>query len=76
MIYYAEDDSSIRELVLYTLKNTGFEALGFDNGADLAAKLKSGEIPQLIITPPISEELIRRSASGALLTLKETHRPD
>ena len=42
MIYYVEDDSSIRELVLYTLKNTGFEALGFDNGAELAAKLKKG----------------------------------
>ena len=36
----------------------------------------NGEIPQLIITPPLSEELISRSASGALLTLKETQRPD
>ena len=35
MIYYAEDDSSIRELVLYTLKTTGFEARGFENGEKL-----------------------------------------
>ena len=37
MIYYAEDDSSIRELVLYTLKTTGFEALS------------AGDIPQLLL---------------------------
>ena len=29
MIYLVEDDSSIRDLVVYTLKNTGFEAIGF-----------------------------------------------
>ena len=32
MIYYVEDDNSIRELVIYTLSNTGFEALGLDSG--------------------------------------------
>lgn len=32
MIYYIEDDTSIRELVVYTLQNTGFEAVGFENG--------------------------------------------
>lgn len=29
MIYFVEDDASIRELVLYTLNNAGFEAEGF-----------------------------------------------
>ena len=29
MIYCVEDDSSIRELVLYALQNRGFEAKGF-----------------------------------------------
>jgi len=29
MIYYVEDDAGIRELVVYTLKQTGFEACGF-----------------------------------------------
>ena len=29
MIYLVEDDDSIRELVLYTLHTTGFEAEGF-----------------------------------------------
>ena len=35
MIYYVEDDMSIRELVVYTLKNTGFQALGFEDGKSL-----------------------------------------
>lgn len=29
MIYFLEDDDSIRELVIYTLRNTGMEAMGF-----------------------------------------------
>ncbi len=49
MIYYAEDDSSIRELVLYTLKTTGFEARGFENGERLFEALSAGDIPQLLL---------------------------
>ncbi len=30
MIYLVEDDESIRELVVYTLKSQGFEAKGFE----------------------------------------------
>ena len=32
MIYCVEDDSGIRELVVYSLENTGFSAKGFENG--------------------------------------------
>ena len=35
MIYCVEDDLSIRELMLYTLRASGFEALGFENGEQL-----------------------------------------
>lgn len=49
MIYYAEDDSSIRELVLYTLKTTGFEARGFENGEKLFEALSAGDIPKLLL---------------------------
>lgn len=48
MIYCVEDDSGIRELVLYTLKNTGFEAKGFDNGADML-KHCTEKKPELIL---------------------------
>jgi two-component system alkaline phosphatase synthesis response regulator PhoP len=32
LIYLVEDEADIRELVIYTLQNTGFEARGFANG--------------------------------------------
>ena len=31
MIYCVEDDSGIRELVVYSLENTGFSAKGMEN---------------------------------------------
>ncbi len=48
MIYYVEDDSSIRELVVYTLKNTGMEAVGLSGGAELFTALKQ-HIPELLL---------------------------
>ncbi|MBP3701133.1 MAG: response regulator transcription factor [Lachnospiraceae bacterium] len=48
MIYYVEDDKSIRELVVYTLKTTGFEARGFENGKGFFAALAE-EMPELIL---------------------------
>ena len=33
MIYCVEDDSSIRELMIYTLQASGFEACGFQDAA-------------------------------------------
>lgn len=43
-----EDDAGIRELVVYTLRNTGFEADGFGDGAALTTALKKCK-PQLIL---------------------------
>ncbi len=38
MIYYVEDDNNIRDLVVYTLRQTGLEARGFSAaGAFFAA---------------------------------------
>lgn len=48
MIYLVEDDDSIRELVLYTLHTTGFEAEGFRNAADFWQTLEK-ELPQLVL---------------------------
>lgn len=44
MIYCVEDDSSIRELVLYALQNSGFEAKGFADASEL--------YPELLHNPP------------------------
>jgi two-component system alkaline phosphatase synthesis response regulator PhoP len=48
MIYYAEDDRGIRELVIYTLKNTGFDAEGFADGRELLGATAK-RIPELIL---------------------------
>ncbi len=48
MIFCVEDDSSIRELIVYTLKSTGFESVGVGDGEELFAKLQTAT-PQLIL---------------------------
>ena len=48
MIYCVEDDASIRELVLYTLRASGFEARGFaESGAFWAAMCE--HVPDLVL---------------------------
>ena len=48
MIYCVEDDDGIRELVVYTLKISGFSAEGFSEAQALWRALQ-GEKPELII---------------------------
>ena len=48
MIYFVEDDNSIRELVLYTLNNAGYEARGFEKPSLFWKALKT-ETPALIL---------------------------
>ena len=48
MIYCVEDDSAIRDLVVYTLKASGFEALGFENDAGFWAAMKE-QRPEMIL---------------------------
>lgn len=48
MIYLVEDDQSNRELVLYTLRATGFEAVGFERGEELWQALEE-KLPSLIL---------------------------
>ena len=48
MIYYVEDDEEILNLILYTLKTSGFEAKGFNN-ADLFYDALKEKTPDLIM---------------------------
>lgn len=48
MIYLLEDDASIRNFVLYTLHNTGFEAEGFERPSDFWRCMEE-QIPDLLL---------------------------
>lgn len=45
LIYCIEDDDSIRELVVYALKNNGFKAVGFETGESIFQE----PLPDLIL---------------------------
>ena len=47
-VFCVEDDSNIRELIVYTLISSGFDALGFENGAAFFKHLKSSK-PDMIL---------------------------
>lgn len=47
-VLVVEDDTSIREMLLYALKSSGFEAVGIANGDELLASLNK-EKPQLVL---------------------------
>ena len=48
MICYVEDDKNIRDLVVYTLRQTGMEAEGFADG-DEFRKYLAEHIPTLVL---------------------------
>lgn len=48
MIYSVEDDPAIRELVLYALKQSGFEAQGFPEGQSFREAVRR-ELPSLVL---------------------------
>ncbi len=56
MIWCVDDDNTIREIEVYTLEQTGFEARGFADGVSMLEALKT-EIPELIILDIMMPEL-------------------
>lgn len=69
MIWCVEDDTSTREIELYTLNSTGFEAKGFEDGTSFWEALQN-ERPDLVIMdvmlPGIDGiELLRRMRKSA-----------
>ena len=73
MIYLLEDDDSIRELMLYALRASGFEAEGFANGPGLFEALERGS-PELILLdimlPGMDGMEILRRLRGASATAR------
>ncbi len=69
MIWCVEDDASIRDIELYTLRSTGFEARGFEDGGAFLAAMET-ERPELVLLdvmlPGINGvELLRRMKASA-----------
>ena len=69
MIFCVEDDSNIRELVIYTLETTGFKARGFEDGKEFLEALAL-ETPELILLdimlPEMSGiDILKRLRAGA-----------
>lgn len=70
MIYLVEDDESIRELVIYTLKSQGLEAQGFGRPS-LFWKALEKEVPSLILLDVMLPE-----EDGIAILKKLRLRPD
>ena len=74
MIWCVEDDASIRDIEVYTLTSTGFEARGFADGVSFWAALQT-EKPDLVVLdvmlPGVDgiELLQRMKASAELRTI-------
>ena len=48
MIWCVEDDASIRDIEVYALQSTGFEARGYEDGNTFWQELQS-EKPELVV---------------------------
>ena len=70
MIYLVEDDESIRELVIYTLKSQGFEAKGFERPSHFWKALEKEKPALLLLDVMLPEE------DGICILKKLRMRPD
>ena len=69
-IYYVEDDTSIRELVLYALKTAEFQVMTFENAASFYKRMKEQQ-PDLILL-----DIMLPDEDGVSILKKLKSRPD
>ena len=69
-IYYVEDDTSIRELVLYALKTAEFQVMGCENAASFYKRMKEQQ-PDLILL-----DIMLPDEDGVSILKKLKSRPD
>ena len=73
MIWCVEDDASIRDIEVYALRSTGFEACGFADGAAFWQALQTEEQPELVVLDVMlpgvdGVELLRRMRADPALS--------
>lgn len=56
MIYCVEDDRSVRELMVYTLKASGFEVKGMETGKELFASIEPAEAELVMLDIMLPDE--------------------
>jgi len=67
-IFCVEDDANIRELVLYTLNATGFEARGFESAKPFLDELKN-DLPDLVLLDIMLPEMDGMEVLGKIKEL-------
>ena len=72
MIYCVEDDEGIRNMVVYTLNASGFEAVGFRDGVEFNEAIEK-ELPELVL---LDIMLPGEDGISILKTLKSNHRTE
>ena len=63
MIWCVEDDASIRDIEVYALQSTGFEARGFEDGTSFWDALQGAALPELVVLDVIP--VVMATARGA-----------
>lgn len=56
MIYVVEDDKSIRNLILYALKEKGYKVKGFEDGLNVVESVREEEVDLLILDIMLPEK--------------------
>lgn len=70
MICCVEDDNVVREMMIYTLKTTGFSAVGYPDGESFFASL-ANDLPELILL-----DIMLPGENGLTILQKLRQRPD
>ena len=70
MIWCVDDDSTIRDIEVYTLRQTGFEAEGFESG-DCVLEALEKSVPDLIIL-----DIMMPGTDGSVLLKKLRENPE